>query len=245
MRLKAKYKVIKQLKNWKNLDTFPKKLVQTNKKSWKAYTSSFTLDKCKNLIVENSNKLIQLVPARRWEFSKKTYKNGLELKRYYYHLFDFAIRNKVIKTNIHLLSKKYKQSLYLGSLLYLVKPYFRADILLWSIGLLNSVYEARNYIFNKKILLNQQIKFHPNYILKSGDLLTFKFFNENLTFKKIMLKKIVCSPQFFFFCEIDFYAKNLIIVNDLTNLRKSYDNPQVFYKKVDIRRFLTYLKSEY
>ena len=89
MRLKPKFKIFKQLKNWQNTDYFPTKLSKTTKKSWKTVISTYNDIKQKNLISESKLNLNSTVKIKRWEFNKKAYKTGLEIKRYYYHLFNF------------------------------------------------------------------------------------------------------------------------------------------------------------
>lgn len=151
MRLKQKFRVFKQLKHWKNADYFPTKLLKTNKKSWKTLLSTYNVQKKNQLIKESKVKLNSIIQTKRWEFNRKLYKNGLELKRYYYHIFDYVIRNKILK-RIHLKeSAKYKESSFINNVLYLLKPNFRLDILLWSLGFFNSVYESRNSIFKHKV----------------------------------------------------------------------------------------------
>jgi len=245
MRLKQKFKIFKQLKQWKNADYFPTKLFKTNKKSWKTLLATYSTNKNTSLINQTKISLNTIVKIKRWDFIRKTYKNGLELKRYYYHLFDYIIRNKNLKRIYLNESKKYKEDNFITTGLYLLKPLFRLDILLWSLGFFNSVYEARNSIFSKNIGLNLNKHPQPNNILTTGDIVSFLSFNKNLTFKKINQKKFFFKKHFFFFCEIDYYTKNIIIVNDFSNIIKSYDNPQIFYKKLDIRKFITYLKREY
>jgi ribosomal protein S4 len=245
MRLRPKFKIFKQLKHWKNSDYFPAKLLKTNKKSWKSLLSTYSSQKSSKLIKDSKTTLNSIVKIKRWDFNRKLYKSGLELKRYYYHIFDYVIRNKILK-RIHLnQSVKYKQNNFINAVLYLLKPNFRLDILLWSLGFFNSVYESRNYIFSRNILLNANRNPQPNNILNTGDIVSLIPFRKDLSFKKISAKKIYFKKQFYLFCEIDYYTKTVIIVNDISNILQSYDNPQVFFKGLDIRKFVTYLKREY
>ena len=244
MRLKQKFKIFKQLKHWKNADYFPTKLFTTTKKSWKTLLSTYNVQKSNKLLKESKISLNSIVKVKRWDFNRKLYKNGLEIKRYYYHLFDYIIKNKILKRIYLKESKKYKENLFINAGLYLVKPNFRLDILLWSLGFVHSVYESRNFIFSKNTLLNKNKNPNPGNLLKTGDIISVNF-KKDLTFKKINKKKIFFKNKFFFFCEVDYYTKNIVIVNDFSNMLKSYDNPQVFFKRVDIRKFVSYLKSEY
>ena len=171
MRLKQKFKIFKQLKHWKNADYFPTKLFTTSKKSWKTLLSTYTLSKSNKLIKESNLSLNSIVKVKRWNFNRKLYKLGLESKRYYYHIFDSVIRNKSLKRIYLQESKKYKENNFINAGLYLTKPNFRLDILIWLLGFTNSVYEARNFIFTRKLLLNHNRKPNPNNLLKTGDII--------------------------------------------------------------------------
>lgn len=245
MRIKQKFKIFKQLKNWKITEYFPIKLFKTKKKSWKTLLLSYSALKNTKLLNQSKITLNSIIKLKRWDFIQKSYKNGLEIKRYYYHLFDYIIKNKILKRIYLYESRKYNKDNFITSGLYLLKPIFRLDLLLWFLGFFNSVHEARKFIFSKKIILNKNKLPQPNNILNTGDIIKLPFFNKNLTFKKINQKKIFFKKQYYFFSEIDYYTKNIIIINDFSNIIKSYDNPQIFFKKLDIRKFITYLKREY
>lgn len=245
MRLKQKFRVFKQLKHWKNADYFPTKLLKTNKKSWKTLLSTYNAQKKNQLIKESKVKLNSVIQTKRWDFNRKLYKNGLELKRYYYHIFDYVIRNKILKRIYLKEATKYKESNFINNVLYLLKPNFRLDILLWSLGFFNSVYESRKLICSRNVLLNTNKKPNPNNIVNNGDIISIVPFRKDLTFRNISKKKIFFKKQFYLFCEIDYYTKTIVVVNDISNIMQSYDNPQVFFKRLDIRRFVSYLKREY
>lgn len=245
MRLRQKFKIFKQLKHWKNADYFPSKLFKTNKKSWKSLLATYSLKNKTKLINQSRVTLNSIIKTKRWDFTRKLYKNGLELKRYYYHTFDYIIRNKILKRIFLVESKKYKENNFINTGLYLLKPTYRLDVLLWSLGFFNSVYESRNAIFSKNVFLNKNINPQPGNILNTGDIVSLDFFKKNLTFKLLSDKKIIFKKQFYFFCEIDYYTKTIVIVKDFSNVLQSYDNPQVFFKQLDIRKFVSYLKREY
>jgi ribosomal protein S4 len=244
MRLKQKFKIFKQLKHWQNANYFPTKLFTTTKKSWKLLLSTYNINKNKKILKKSKFLLNSIVKVKSWDFNRKSYKAGLEIKRYYYHIFDSIIKNKILKRIYLNFSKKYKENNFINHGLYLVKPNFRLDLLIWLVGFSNSVYEARNFIFSRNILLNHSKNPNPSNLVNTGDIISVNFIKD-LTFKKINKKKIYFKNQFTFFCEVDYYAKNIIIVNDFSDMLKSYDNPQIFFKKVDIRKMVTYLKREY
>lgn len=245
MRLKSKFKILKQLKHWKNAEYYPSKLFKTNKKSWKTILSSYS-DK-KGLSVNSVPKLNlnSIVNVKRWDFNKKLYKQGLELKRYYYHIFDYIIKSKLLKKIYLNESKKFNENNFINASLYLLRPNYRLDVLLWSLGFTNSIYEARNTIFGSNVLLNSNTNPNPNNVLKTGDIVSVKSYSKKLTFKDVSQKRVYFQKQFNFFCEIDYYSRTLIVTHDFSNIIQSYDNPQVFFKKLDIRKFVSYLKREY
>lgn len=244
MRLKQKFKIFKQLKTWKALDYVPTKLLTSNKKSWKSFLTGYSISSNKKLAKESKISTSSIIKTRRWDFTRKLYKNGLELKRYYYHIFDHAIRNKTLKHIRFYESKKHNENNFINTSLYLIKPNFRLDILLWFLGFANSVYESRNFIFAKNLCLNNNLNPSPNNQVCAGDIISLNF-KKSLTFKKIDTKKSQLQHKFAFFCEVDYYSKNIIITNDFSGMLKSYENPQVFHKKLDIRKFISYLKREY
>lgn len=246
MRLKQKFKIFKQIKNWKKLDYFPSQLLKTNKKSWQLLLASYNKVKAKLLLQESINTLSTIIKTKRWDLNRKAYKKGLDLKRLYYHFYNFSVKNKYLKKNYFLNAKKYKQNLFVNTSLLLLKPKFRLDILLWSLGFFNSIYESRNFIYNKYIILNSINYTQVNKIVNIGDIITVNLKpTKHLNFKENNSKKIMISKNFNFFCEIDYYTKNIIIINSFSNIIKTYDNPQIFYKKLNILKLISYLKCEY
>lgn len=245
MRLKLRNKIYKQVKNWKFLDFIPTKLLKSKKKLWKNLFITFSPNKTANLNTYYKLKMGLISPIQQWNFIKKAYKLGLETKRIYYHIFNYTIRNKILKNTYFNEIKKFKNNLFINSSIFLLKAVFRLDILLWLIGFFNSVYEARKYISLNFITLNETRNSNPCYEVKTGDILNFKSYNNLLNFGNILNKKISIRTHYFGFCELDLYTKSLIIITDYTNIIKSYDNSQIFFKKIDIRKFITYLKKEY
>ena len=250
MRLKPKFKIFKQLKYWPSIDYFPKKLFTTKKKSWRilfsSYKQKFRLKKNKKQIHKNFK--ITPKPAiqlRRWSYQRNFYKQGLLVKRLYYHTFNSNIKNKILNQRYLNATLKYNQNLFINSMIYFIKPNFKLDILLWVLGFFHSTYEARNSIFYKNIILNTNKMPHPNNMLFAGDIISIIPFKKNLTFKNIIQKKIVLQVKFNFFCEVDYYTKTIILINDFSNTLQSAENPQLFFKKIDVRNFISYLKREH
>lgn len=245
MRLRQKYKLFKQLKTWKLFNYIPNKLLSTNKKSWKALLATYSEKKLTSLHLKNQTKLMTAVKIKRWDFNRKSYKQGLEQKRYYYHLFDSIIRNKILKKFYSKLSHKYNNSLFVNNIIYLLQPMYRLDVLLWALQFNNSVYESRKIIFNNEVLVNKHLKVHPNKMLTTGDIIQFSRFNKNLTLTNISRKTKQIQHVLNLFCEIDYYTKSIIIVKDIKDVITSHDNPQIFFNKLNIQKFISHLKREY
>ena len=66
---------------------------------------------------------------------------------------DQVILNPLYKSLL-ITSSLLNSSNFINNVLYLLKPNFRLDILLGSLGFFNSVYESRNAIFSRNVLLN-------------------------------------------------------------------------------------------
>ena len=245
MRLYKKFKVFKQLRTWHNLDYIPIKLIKTQKKSWKMFLSTYKSSIQKQRMHDSMADVKPVIKSKHWDFNKKAYKNGLDIKRYYFHIFDHIIRNKTLKRIKDKECNHYKQNMFVNTLLYLFKPTLRLDILLWTLGFYNSIYEARKNILLRKILLNTNKNPHPNNTLNSGDIINIMNFSKELSFKDINSKKIYLKKKFKFFCEIDYYSKTVIVINDFIDVLQSNDNPQIFFNGLDIRKFISYLKREY
>jgi len=245
MRLRQKYKLFKQLKQWKMFKYIPQKLLLTKKKLWKTLLANYSDKKLKLLHLKAQNKLNTSVKIKRWEFNRKSYKQGLDQKRYYYHMFDSAIKNKLLKNYYFKLSQKYNNSLFINNVIYLLQPVYRIDILLWLLRFTNSIYEARNIVFNKRILLNNNHKLHPSRSLVTGDIIQVKSFNKDLVFDKLSKKQKELQMSLNLFCEIDYYTKSIVIVKDVKDVITSYDNPQIFFNKINIKRLISHLKREY
>ena len=245
MRIKLKFQKFKQLKNWKILNYIPLKILNSKKKIWKAKAISIDKQYKSSILKNNTVSLNIISPTKKWEFNSKNYKIGLDLKRYFYHLFDNGIRNKILKNYFLNLTKKYNQNIFINFSIFLLKPNYQLDILLSTIGFFKSIYESRKYILNKRIKLNEKFNSNPRYQVKLGDIITFNDYNIKILKNNLKKKNLILNKQFFTFCEIDFYNKNLIIISDFLENIHSYENPQLFFKKFDIKKFITYLKREY
>jgi ribosomal protein S4 len=247
MRLKPKLKILKQIKQTTSLEKYPASLFKSNKKSWKAFLKKcYRLSKTKNfkkaLYIHPSNS----VSIKQWVYLNRMYKTGLNVKRIYYHFFDYGIRNSYLKRVHSTLTKKSKGSLLISYLYILLKPCYRLDILLSLVGLASSIYEAKKLINYSYIQLNGSAsRIYTAYEAKLGDIIQIPYFSKQKTFTNLTKKYIKLKKLINLFCEIDYYTKTIVIINAFHEILQSHVNPQIFFKKFDIRVFLTYLKREY
>lgn len=108
---------------------------------------------------------------------------------------------------------------------YIIKPYFRIDILLWYLKFFPSSVEARIFINARNVLVNDRVVF-SNYELKKGDVITLNYFNitpevaERNEFYCIK-RKFKRSSSFFPFLEVDYYTNKIIILKEWNELSVS------------------------
>lgn len=217
MRKLSKYKIFAALGS--SIKKVPLRILKFRRPKWmplqKSLTRKFT--KQKNLI----NLFLIKNTFKSWEKIKRYYKKGFQNKNILYCLYDKSIRFKVLKKKS--LGKTLKKDLILN---YLVKPQYKIDILLWNLYFFSSVYEARQKINNKQILVNNKAV-KSNFILNKGDVITFKSsINSNDIFFIDYFKKYSLNEKFFSFVEIDYYTKTIVILKNFNEL--SFQDLQLF-----------------
>lgn len=150
------------------------------------------------------------ISIRRRYYAKKFFKVQQQAKKYLASLFENSV--KFNKKN------KFKDRNSVVSS-YLIKPIFRIDLLLWYLSFFNSSVEARSFINEKNVLINNKIVW-PNYELKKGDIISFSLnpdYAEKNKYKKIT-KKYKKSRKFFPFLEYDYYTNNIIVLKNWNDL---------------------------
>jgi ribosomal protein S4 len=247
MRLKPKLKILRQINQYTSLEKYPSRLIKSNKKSWKAFVKRCSrLVKHKNFTKSLYSQPYNSVSIKQWVYLNKLYSTGLKTKRVFYHIFDYGIRNSYLKRISNNLLSKSKKSLLVSYFYLLLKPSYRLDILLTLLGFSNSIYEAKNLINYQYVQLNTSInRVYPAYETKLGDIIQIPHFLKQKSFSDLLSKQIKLKKSLNLFCEVDYYTKTIIIIHSFQEVLKSHVNPQVFFKKFDIRIFLTYLKREY
>lgn len=142
---------------------------------------------------------------------KNRHRIKLETRKYLSSLFDNSIDFKIEK------SLKIREKILAY---YLLRPYYRLDLLLWSLDYFGTSFESRQKIITKKILVNGKIG-KSNQYLKKGDVISFSIMKGKEMIKNNFLKnnkfyRKNCS--YFPFLEIDYYSNQIIIIKDLDEL---------------------------
>lgn len=105
---------------------------------------------------------------------------------------------------------------------YIIKPYYRVDLLLWYLKFFPSSVEARIFLNGRNVLVNDRVV-GSNYELKKGDVITLNYFNltsevaERNEYYWIR-RKFKKSSAFFPFLEVDYYSNKIIILKDWNEL---------------------------
>lgn len=123
---------------------------------------------------------------QKWNKLSLSYKNKVLVKNTLYNIFDSSIRQRFFKNKI--LNKTKKDILSLFSNI-LILPHFRIDVLLYSVNVFSTIFQARQFIKGGIVVVNGK-KVRCNYIIKKHDVISFssnldKF---NPLFSEILLK---------------------------------------------------------
>jgi small subunit ribosomal protein S4 len=158
----------------KNMTPKYKICYRTNENIWndeniyslkkKKWSSFLKLRKKHRLVTVGQTSTITTRPKS----TKQLYKHRL-LARQSFKNFYGGLTNKYVKILFGKLKKQNSSNIILRLLTVLES---RIDIVLYRLGIVNSIFEAKQLIQHKKILVNDQTQYSKNYILKKGDLIT-------------------------------------------------------------------------
>lgn len=90
---------------------------------------------------------------------------------------------------------------------------------MWYLSFFNSSVEARNFVNEKNVLINNKIV-RSNYELKKGDIVSFNLnpdYAEKNKYKTIR-KKYKKSRKFFTFLEYDYYTNSIVVLKNWNEL---------------------------
>jgi ribosomal protein S4 len=153
-----------------------------------------------------------------WEKVKRYYKKGLQNKNVLRSIYDSSIKFKTLEKKIF--SKSLKKKDIISH--YLIEPQYKLDVLLWNLYFFSSIYEARQEISNKQVLVNGHSS-KSNTLLKKGDVVTFKRTQESLLekndlFFKKCVQKYSITEKFITFLEVDYSTKTIVIIKNFEEL---------------------------
>ena len=231
MRFLNKYKNFQSLKTIPNLVS--NRVLNFKRPKWKKIQKNFKRKKIKFVDI-----FLQKATYKNWNKVKKTYKKGLELKRYLDILSDVKFSISHYKK---FLSNQTNSLFFTKNLVFnfLIKKFFRLDLLLWKLKIFSSPYESRQYIKNNVILVNNKSSYEA-YFLKKGDIIKFKSFSL-LNYKN----KILNNKGFDFlqsFIEIDYYTNCIIILKDLNTFSIEDFFLILYNQSINLKYLLYYIK---
>ncbi len=203
------FKIYSKTKSIK--EVFPLKILKFKRAKWLKIKKNFakTLNRKK---FSNTNKIkIRFLSYKR---KKQNFKNNLKSKQLLYQIFLDSFNFKLFRKIV--LSEKKRKNIKLNVLLSLfLKIEYRIDVALSKLFFFSSLLEARNYIKNGNVLVNNK-KVVQNYFLKEGDVVQIK--NDSLNSTKKILSRNKKTSYFHTFFEIDYYTKTFIVLKNFINL---------------------------
>ena len=230
MRLDKKYKKFSKLNTSETL--FSEKILNFKRSKWKNAQKNIRLSS-KIGYKRRSNPFICKLPSREVENIQRSYKQGLDLKSSLILSFDKAIRSSSIKKELSYKLNKSTKDVLANCL---IKPLFRIDILLWKLNFFKTSFQARQFINERKILINSK-PFKSNYFVKKGDIITFRTGVKNNLFLDTVLESNI---NLYSFVEFDNLLKTIVIIKDLDEF-SSEDISLVVKNFFDINKLKNYI----
>lgn len=203
MRFKKKYKGLAHLQTL--LSSLPNRVHKFKRPKWLKLKQALITSSVKKTYFQRFS--ITRLEYKNWEKINTNFKNGINLKRSLSALYDFSVPVRSFK--------KYSELPFLkkNSFFAYLYPLFQIDILLVKVNFISSVYEARHVLKSKEITVNGKTV-SSSYNAKIGDIITYN--QRDLNTVNLFKKGI--PEYFFFFFEIDYYSKTIIVIKDLSSV---------------------------
>ena len=232
MRFLNKYTSYQKINSF--LKYAPTRVLQFKRPKWKKL--QLILKQKINFKTSFVNNSVTRLPFKNWEKNKTYYRDGLLLKNSFYSFYNNSITTTYYKKLI-----KKTRDLRFSSLFFKVflKPLFFIDVLLWKTNFCSSIYEVRQLLNSKQILVNNKT-IQSNYIVKKGDIVAF---SPSCIIKKLTFEKLAIFELFSLFFEIDYYTNTIIILKDFSLLSPS-DFKSVMFDSVQLKMFIDYIKTK-
>lgn len=219
MRFLNKYKLYEKRlsSDWKT----PKRVLRFKKPKWQAIKKKFRIyrynwiDNRKIWIVPSYIKHLDIIVSNRKFYAKKFFRFKQGIKTYVSSLFEKSIKFKKP-------TKAKDRHTVVSS--FLIKPFYRIDLLLWYLDFFHSSFETRKYINSGNVLVNEKVV-KSNYELKQGDIITVKYDESLLSWLNLcnpdMYYRYKKTRHFFPFIEYDFYTHTIVVLKDWNELSSS------------------------
>jgi len=211
MRLSNRYKTFAKPNNF--IVEFPDRLTRFKRSKWKLLQKKLLKNSTKKIQRETSFTLKS--PLYSWEKIKTAYKTGLMFKTAIMSSFDNSITSAFLKKAFSNKINKSTKDLLIKSV---IKPYFRIDILLTSMELFQTSFQARQFINDGNVLLNfKRIK--SNVFVQKGDVITFTTTrSDSFLYSPAFIQNTTKFTKFYSFVEYDLYTKTIVIIKNLNEL---------------------------
>jgi len=183
----------------------------------------------------NDNSLIKNFSTTSWQKLKLAYLEGLNFKNAFYLYFNHALTTTFFKS---LFYKNKKIKVIAIFAIFILKPLFFLEILLWKLNFFSSVYQARQAIKSKKIRIND-LFIKSNCILRKGDIVTML---ESIPIE-CSFKKTQTFDLFSIFFEIDYYTNTIILIKDFTDFSRQ-DFCSLAFEPIRCKTFLDYIQTK-
>ena len=193
-------RIFKKYKSWSKINSgsfFPLRILKFKKTKWKKTKKSLLRIKNNKFFLDHSTSVIR---TKTWDRIKSYYKNKLLFALNLKQRYDYKLQNQGLFS--------YEKDFYLKNYL---KNEYKVDFLLYALDFFSSVYEARQYIKNGHVLINNRVNKSDRLVLLKGDIVVI------LKNKKKLPQRI--KKEFkFSFLEIDYYTQTIVILKNLHDI---------------------------
>ena len=236
MRFLNKYKLYEKRvsSDWK----IPKRVLKFKRPKWDIIKKKFKIYRFK----WHNNRRYKRIPkyrnhlkikVKRRYYGKKFFRLKQETKTYMSSLFEKSIKFKKTTT------AKDRHTVVSS---FLIRPFYRIDILLWYLDFFHSSFESRKFINARNARVNGQVV-GSNYELKMGDIVTLTYDESLLAWLNLcgprMYNRYKKGRHFFPFLEYDFYTHTIVILKDW-NVLSSSDMSLLIKKNKKKLKYVSY-----
>ena len=193
-------RVFKKYKSWSKItsSSFPLRIIKFKKTKWKKIKKILLRTKNNFLFSDHS---IQVLQSKTWDRIKNYYNNRILLRLKLKQRYDYKFSKlKNYSNEKEFLTKNF------------LKKEYRLDLILYNLKFFLSLYQAKQYIKNGFVSVNNVIIKSENVILWKGDIIKVSDKKTNC-WNKIVKKELIFS-----FLEVDYYTKTFVIIKDLNNI---------------------------